>query len=97
MKQLCKKLILALVTVGLLLSFHASNHSSFFFAKSVALDETFDQENSKNQNCEIEDLKFFDQQNGSFAILKVSLSLKNKDDNALQKNFSAVLTSPPNC
>ncbi len=97
MNRFCKKLIVALIAVGLLFGVNASKNSAFFSEKLALIDQSFDQENSKNQNCEIEDLKFFDQKGGNFTILKISLNPGNKNDIALQQNFSVVPTSPPNC
>ncbi len=91
-----KKIILTLVGISLLCSFQASASSDFYQETSAILDTSSDAESSENENCELENFKFFNSEANGFRILKISLRLENKDNSSLQKNFTEVPTSPPN-
>lgn len=91
-----KKLILTLIGFSLLLSFQASIASAAYYENSAISDAASDSESSEKENCELEDLKFFNYASLNFFAFKFSSKFAINPDSSLQKNFLEVPTSPPN-
>lgn len=96
MNQLPKKLILLLIAIGLLWGFQTSSKPEFTLEKAEFFDSSEDSDNSKKENCELEDLELSNPESKNFKTLKISLLLQNQDDAIALKRFSFVLTPPPN-
>ena len=92
-----KKLIFTLIALGLLCGFQASTSSDFSFEKSEVFDFASDASDTENEDSKIESSKFFSENSQIFHFLKITLNLAVQSQMALQKNFSAIPTSPPNC
>lgn len=91
-----KKFILTFIGIALLLSFQTTTASAAYYEKLTISDVAPDSENSKNENCESGDWKFFSYAAANFFSLKLSWKFIINSDSALQQNFSEVPTSPPN-
>jgi len=93
---LFKKLILTFIGIALLLGFQASTASASYYEKLMISDAIQDSENSKSENCELEDWKFFSHATADFLSFRTSANFVINGDYSLQKNFLEVPTSPPN-
>jgi len=88
-----KKIILTLIGVGLLLGFQATVNSDAYYEKLTIADSIEDEKSS--ENCELEDLKFFNYAQKNLTFLKATSDFAINQIAMLQKNFLEVPTSPP--